>query len=64
MTEMAGSLGCVYSHCVDDDSYDLTPEGTYYAWSVRVPRDKLLHRHPVQKRGEECPVTGAESHPS
>jgi hypothetical protein len=24
MTEMAGSLGCVYSHCVDDDSYDLT----------------------------------------
>jgi hypothetical protein len=45
MTEMAGSLGCVYSHCVDDDSYDLTPEGTYYAWSLRVPRSEHLRRN-------------------
>ncbi|MCE7011803.1 hypothetical protein LWC34_54665 [Kibdelosporangium philippinense] len=45
MTEMAGSLGCVFSHCVDDDSYDLTPEGTYYSWSVRVPRGEHLRRN-------------------
>lgn len=35
MQELAASLGCVYEHCVDYDSY---PEGTpYYAWWVRLP---------------------------
>ncbi|MGI5262529.1 hypothetical protein [Streptomyces angustmyceticus] len=35
MTQLAGSLGCVYEHCVDTDTY---PDGTpYYAWWVRLP---------------------------
>lgn len=35
MTKLAASLGCVYEHCVDTDSY---PDGTpYYAWWVRLP---------------------------
>lgn len=38
MKELASSLGCILDACVDDDSYDLTPEGTYYSWLVRVPR--------------------------
>ncbi|MFJ2153983.1 hypothetical protein ACIOHB_35150 [Streptomyces microflavus] len=30
MTELAASLGCVYEHCVDSDTY---PDGMpYYAW--------------------------------
>ncbi|MFF3128934.1 hypothetical protein ACFVRD_43415 [Streptomyces sp. NPDC057908] len=35
MTELAASLGCVYEHCVDYDSYD--DETPYYAWWVRLP---------------------------
>ncbi|MEU7297676.1 hypothetical protein AB0A76_31520 [Streptomyces exfoliatus] len=35
MMELAASLGCVYEHCVDTDSY---PDGTpYCAWWVRLP---------------------------
>ncbi|WP_146075787.1 hypothetical protein [Streptomyces sp. Ru62] len=35
MTQLATSLGCIYEHCVDYDSYD---SGTpYYAWWVRLP---------------------------
>jgi hypothetical protein len=34
----------VYSHCVDDGYYDLTSEGTYYTWSVRLPRSEHLRR--------------------
>jgi hypothetical protein len=46
MTELAGSLGCQYDHCVDHDSMDGTPEGTYYAWWVRVPRAEHQRRGP------------------
>ena len=35
MMELAASLGCVYEHCVDYDSYD--DETPYYAWWVRLP---------------------------
>lgn len=35
MTELAGSLGCQYDHCVDYDAVNGTP---YYAWWVRVPQ--------------------------
>ncbi|MFF2226932.1 hypothetical protein ACFVV7_26860 [Streptomyces globisporus] len=38
IADLASSLGCVLDACTDDDSYDLTPEGTYYSWLVRVPR--------------------------
>ncbi|MFG3310288.1 hypothetical protein [Streptomyces wuyuanensis] len=42
MTELAGSLGCVYEHCVDSDSY---PDGTpYYAWWVRLPATEHAQR--------------------
>ncbi|WP_433358709.1 hypothetical protein [Streptosporangium sp. CA-115845] len=44
MKELASSLGCVLDACIDDDSYDLTPEGTYYSWLVRVPRSEHEHR--------------------
>ncbi|MET7489492.1 hypothetical protein [Streptomyces sp. NPDC005538] len=46
MTELAGTLGCVYSHCVDYDSMDGTAEGTYYAWYVRVPQAEHQRRGP------------------
>ncbi|MEU6662075.1 hypothetical protein [Streptomyces sp. NPDC046821] len=37
MTELAGSLGCVYEHCVDTDT-DTYADGTpYYVWWVRLP---------------------------
>jgi hypothetical protein len=41
MTEMAGSLGCVFIQCCDDDAVDGVP---YYSWLVRVPRDEHLRR--------------------
>lgn len=44
MKELASSLGCVLDACTDDDSYDLTPQGTYYSWLVRVPRSEHERR--------------------
>jgi len=44
MKELASSLGCVLGACTDDDSYNLTPEGTYYSWLVRVPRSEHERR--------------------
>ncbi|MFB7411418.1 hypothetical protein ACFCZ2_29990 [Streptomyces sp. NPDC056202] len=42
MTELAASLGCVYEHCVDTDTY---PDGTpYYAWWVRLPAAEHARR--------------------
>ncbi|THA36068.1 hypothetical protein E6R18_01540 [Streptomyces sp. A1277] len=43
MTDLSGSLGCVYEHCVDTDTYpDETP---YYAWWVRLPAAEHARRH-------------------
>jgi len=42
MTEMAGSLGCVFVQCCDDDTVDELP---YYSWLVRVPRHEHLRRN-------------------
>jgi hypothetical protein len=44
LKELASSLGCVLDACTDDDSYDLTPQGTYYSWLVRVPRSEHERR--------------------
>ncbi|MEV4505452.1 hypothetical protein [Streptomyces klenkii] len=44
MKELATSLGCVMDACVDYDSYDGTPQGTYYSWLVRVPRSEHERR--------------------
>lgn len=44
MTELAGSLGCQYDHCVG--SSDTTPRSAYYAWYVRVPQDEHQRRGP------------------
>lgn len=44
MTELAATHGCVLGVCVDDDSYDLVPEGTYYRWDISVPREQHLDR--------------------
>lgn len=44
MTGLAAAHGCVLGVCVDDDSYDLTPEGTYYRWDISVPRRLHLDR--------------------
>jgi hypothetical protein len=33
---LAAERGCRFEYCVDDDSYDLEPAGTYYRWLVRV----------------------------
>ncbi|MEU5438893.1 hypothetical protein AB0G73_36950 [Streptomyces sp. NPDC020719] len=44
LTELAGGLGCVFDHCVDDDSYDGSDAGTYYAWLVRVPQAEHRRR--------------------
>lgn len=42
MPELAASLGCVYEHCVDTDTYaDGTP---YYAWWVRLPAAEHARR--------------------
>lgn len=41
MTEMAGSLGCLFIQCCDDDAVEGVP---YYSWLVRVPRDEHLRR--------------------
>jgi hypothetical protein len=46
MTELAGSLGCVFDHCDDYDSMDGTPASTYYAWFVRVPQAEHQRRGP------------------
>ncbi|MFJ4478783.1 hypothetical protein [Streptomyces xanthochromogenes] len=44
MTELAVSLGCVYEHCVDVDTYE---DGTpYYAWWVRLPAVEHAWRGP------------------
>ena len=42
MTELAGSLGCVFVQCCDDDAVDGVP---YYSSLVRVPRDEHLRRN-------------------
>ncbi|WP_284741840.1 hypothetical protein [Amycolatopsis sp. RTGN1] len=44
LIEMCESAGCVYLGCVDDDSHDLTPEGTYYRWQVRIPQAEHRRR--------------------
>ncbi|MFI8944102.1 hypothetical protein [Streptomyces syringium] len=44
LKELAASLGCVLTACVDEDSYGLKPEGTYYSWLVRVPRSEHERR--------------------
>ncbi|MFH8254217.1 hypothetical protein [Streptomyces roseolus] len=42
-TERASSLGCVYEHGVDTDTY---PDGTpYYAWWVRLPAAEHARRN-------------------
>ncbi len=44
---LAASLGCTLLACVDDDSYGLVPEGTYYSWLVRVPRGEHRDDHGI-----------------
>jgi len=44
LTDMCEAAGCVYLGCVDDDSLDLTPEGTYYRWQVRIPQAENRRR--------------------
>ena len=41
MTELAGTLGCVFVQCGDDDDVDGV---AYYSWLVRIPRKEHL-RH-------------------
>ncbi|RSM67437.1 hypothetical protein DMB66_15900 [Actinoplanes sp. ATCC 53533] len=41
VTQMAGSPGCVFIQCSDDDAVDGVP---YYSWLVRVPREEHLRR--------------------
>jgi hypothetical protein len=38
---LAGSLGCVFVQCCDDDAVDGVP---YYSWLVRVPREEHRRR--------------------
>jgi hypothetical protein len=54
VTELAGSLGCVFIQCADDDTVDGIP---YYSWLVRVPR--LEHR---RRNGQGVPHAVAALH--
>ncbi len=42
VTQMAGTLGCVFVECCDDDTADEVP---YYSWLVRVPRHEHRRRN-------------------
>jgi hypothetical protein len=44
MSELAAAHGCTLGVCVGDDSYDSTPEGTFYRWDISVPREQHLDR--------------------
>lgn len=44
LSALAAAHGCALRGWVDDDSYDLTEQGTYYRWDIGVPRAVHLDR--------------------